>query len=716
MTQNSPYDIYLGDISSLQGFRCGQFSRDSAPLVASRFSTGAQGETDLDLLKSVSVEDLSGGMFQRIWNDPQKVARAAGFYNKYDNSLYPTLPLNAYAALNAAYALLAKAETDLYTFVAYGYISAGNVNQKLFKMTRGSNTMTAITSLPAAIGASTTGVSALITGMVVHKGYLFVQGATTVGATHINTWRYDIAADTWQDVGLWGVIPFVLRNQLYMIGYLSDIFSVTNETIAGSATYTKLVDAVGISDPINGLATDVKEFNGAAWIAKPDGLFRFDGVAAVKVLSLNVANMTVFNGALYFTSGNWLYRFDGTNVVKLQFFGTAETVKSLSATPDYLLVSTVMVTQNSYADSDKPTIIIAGQALVRMYTFDGASFYLIAEKVVSYNGSFPFNVFGAYVGNRIMLFSQNQNSEGWYIDTTGLFTAAAVTSSSLLEITTSDFDDGYTNIYKSLELIESQYQDIAVGDTITVKYQYYDGKTWSAWITAGTLTSTSINLVEITDATKKLFKQVRVLISATLTSGSTLKLKGGSLRYTLQPRARWRWQALLLAEGNSQLVDRNNNAITTDANAISNIVLKAIRQKTPLFMGAPDYGLVKTQISAVALSFVVKGQIAIYADPYNEYPLCIVKNQNGVWEVLRVSAVSYNGGTDETTITVFERGYFGVTAAIIPADAEFHLAYKVFITRLMRDSPTLDVNTYNQQDPSGESQIQREFLVEITET
>jgi hypothetical protein len=83
--------------------------------------------------------------------------------------------------------------------------------------------------------------------------------------------------------------------------------------------------------------------------------------------------------------------------------------------------------------------------------------------------------------------------------------------------------------------------------------------------------------------------------------------------------------------------------------------------------------------------------------------------------VLRVSGVSYNGGTDETTITVLERGYYGVTPGTVNADAEFHLCYKVYVTRVLRDAPVLDTNTYNEQDPSGESQIQREFLIELTE-
>ena len=61
------YDILLGDHTGLHGYRVRSITRDSAPLIAPRFSTGAQSQTDLDLLKSKSLDNFAGGMFQREW-------------------------------------------------------------------------------------------------------------------------------------------------------------------------------------------------------------------------------------------------------------------------------------------------------------------------------------------------------------------------------------------------------------------------------------------------------------------------------------------------------------------------------------------------------------------------------------------------------------------------------------------------------------------------
>lgn len=712
----SPFDLYLGDISTLQGYRCRTFSRDSAPLVAPKFSTGAQGQTDLDLLKSVSVDNIAGGMFQRDFEDPQKVARAVGFYNRYDNNLYPTPNMPAFTAFlpTTSYKITAMCSSELYTFVAVSYTAAGNVNNKLFRLNKGTNTWTDLTAgMPAIIRAGTTGsgLGAPICDLGLHKNYLYVSGQTGIPA--LGTWfpnyRYDLTAGTWQNLSGFGVLMRTMRGILYHINTSSMIYAMSNETAAGSATYT-LIDIAGFSDVVNATPTDAKEFNGALWIGKPDGLYRFDGLKATMILPLASRYLTVYNGALYFAAGQWLYSFNGAQVVKLQYFGGSESITGISATIDHLLVCTKVNTAGSYADADKPSIVYAGKSQIRTYTYDGVGFYIVDERLVTDVGG--GQAWPTYNGNKLItMWSDGSVNNAWWIDLSTAGSAAAVATTSQLEITVSEHDDGYPNIFKSLELIEANYAGIVAGDTIDVTYQLYDGKVWGSWLTAGQVTSTSGNNFEITNLSNKLYKRIRVNLKATLTAASTLSLKGASIRYTLQPRARWRWQTTLMAQGK----DRNGNTITDDPNALTNTITKAIKQKTPVFMLSPDFGVVKAQIAAGVLTFIVKGQQPLYADPYAEYQLVAVKNNNSVWEVLRVSSVSYASGPDETTITVKERGYYGVTAAQINAGAEFHLCYKVYVTRLLREAPTLDLNTYNEQDTSGESQLKREFLLEITE-
>jgi hypothetical protein len=191
-------------------------------------------------------------------------------------------------------------------------------------------------------------------------------------------------------------------------------------------------------------------------------------------------------------------------------------------------------------------------------------------------------------------------------------------------------------------------------------------------------------------------------------------LKGLSIGYTLQPRIRWRWQTLLNAS-DANIVDRAGVALASPANVLSQNITKSIKQKTPLFFLSPDYATIKTTVNASALTFDIAGRSPIYTDPYSEYPLIAVKNANGAWEVMRVATAVYDSANAKTTITVLERGYYGVTAAQLTAGAEVHMAFKVYVTRLLRDQPVLDDTTYNEQS-TGESNLQREFLLEITET
>lgn len=701
---NSLFDIYLGDISSIQGYRCRSLVRDSAPLVAARFSTGQPSQTDLDLLKVNSVDSLAGGMFQRFQSDPTLVARSFGFFNPYDENFYPTLPSTSDSTNFGIGYFNCKAEGQDYSFYCTQYTSAGSSYNTMTKVSGG--VATAITMPAALFGAAG---SKAIGGICIHKGYVFVAGARE-GLTSVTAYRYNIVSGgALTSIGGTACLFFTLRGLLYAVGTDAVVYAVTNET-TGTATYTALSALVGSSDH---LPKEWAEFNGTTYLSKVDGLYRFDGVTCVRVLNYYAQKLTVWNGALYFIANKWLYRFDGTTVQKLQYF--TEGVENMSISDDYLFIQSWVVT--STIDIDK---FHSSSGYVRIYTYDGIGFNIIYENVIAQENS---KSDGLVANSGHVTFIQSLAGPTAYdniavrdIDLSNIFSSSAVTSSSVLDITSSEDDAGFPNIYKSLEAIDVNYSDIVNGDIITVKYQLYDGRSWGSWQTLGTISySSTLNNLEVTDNSNKLYKKIKVNVYAsTLTAGSTLKIKGFAWRYTLQPRLRWRWQAQLMTEGNSDIKDRAGSFITDDSNALTNTVIKASKQKTPIFMFSPDYGIVKTQITNSALSFIIKGQVAIYTDPYNEYPLIAVKNHSGVWEILRVSSVSYSGGSDETTITVLERGYYGVTAAQIDADAEFHLAYKVYVTRVLRDAPILDDSTYTEQS-TGESQLKREFLLELTE-
>ena len=719
----SKYDLYLGDKSSISGYRVRNLIRDSAPLVAPRFSSGAQGQTDLDLLKSTSVDDFVGGMFKRDWTDSTMCARMVGIYNPYNAMLYPSFAPTAYtsSALTTGHprsmtsypAPVAEDETKSFLSVADIYTGAGTSNvSKLYKVDRNttSKVLTAIT-LPTAF---TTGATDIIGSIVIHGNSLFIAAGT------VSCHRMNIATQAFQDLSMTGEIFGTLRGILYLINGISDLYTVTNEFAAGAATATKI-------DTVGRVGTDYRpmkmvEFNGALWIAKPEGLFRFDGVKSVQVLKTRCDYLTEFNGALYYMNKQWLYKFDGTNVTKLQYFGYSEPIVSMSSNQDYLFLETYISAGGFTANIDKGSATPGtGDGVRRLYSYDGVGFAIIKETSMS-GLYYDADVYLLYCNNMIFEIyhvAQDAGATPFYnifynrFELDKAFTSSAITSDAKLDITTSEFDAGYPNILKSANVFEVTHTGMITGDSLVVTYQVFNGKTWSSWHTLGTITSTTDNKIEITDDTKMLFNRIKFNVTATLAASSTLALKGVSLRWTLQPRLRWRWQGVLAAYGAS-IVDRLGDATTATANTLNNLITKSIKSKTPIYMLTPDYTVVKTTTNAAATTIVLQGELPFYTDPYLEYPLIAIKNASDVWEILRVLTVTYASATDQTTIAVAERGYLGIVAAELTAGKEVHLCHRVYVTRLIRDSVELNDEIYDEQALKN-TQLQREFNVELTE-
>ncbi len=708
----SEYDLYLGDKSLIQGYRDRSLARDSAPQIAPRFSTGAEGQTDLDLLKSTSVDDFVGGMFQRDWTDNTKVARMVGIYNPYNAMLYPSFAPTGYNP-GVTGTPVAKVEDESISYIAFGgYYTGTGYYSKLYKFDKNTGSMTRIT-LPT-LYTSSAGYQ--ITGLEMHGGYLFIAGSG-YGSSVVNH-RMSISAETFQNISGSTSLFCELRGVLYTIYPNSDLSTVTNEYAAGSATYTK-IDTVGATD-YNSTATDMVEFNGALWIAKPDGLYRFDGVKSVRILKTRIRSLCEFNGSLYYISKQWLYKFDGINITKLQFFGYDEEFDflSFSSNQDYLFFETYVASGTFQSFPDK---VGTGAALRRLYSYDGQAFSIIKETQMTglYKRPFVALLYTADTLAEVRFIAQSVSDTAPYdiyydvFNLNNAFRSSAITTSAVLDITTSEFDGGYPNIFKSANVIDLSFSGITSGDSIAISYQIFDGKTWGSWISLGNITSTSDNKIEITDSTKMLFKRIKINATATLAASSTLSFKGISLRWTLQPRVRWRWQTLLCAYG-SDTENRLTSAPAAPrtANYLNNLVTQSIKQKTPIYLLSPDYGVVKTSVNASATSIQIDGEVPVYSDPYQEYPLVAIKNDSGVWEILRVTASIYDG--TKTTLTIESRGYLGITAGAIAAGNEFHLCYRVFVTRLVREAPALDDNTYDEQSTKN-TQLKREFMIEMIE-
>ena len=315
----------------------------------------------------------------------------------------------------------------------------------------------------------------------------------------------------------------------------SSVYSVTNETAASAATYT-LLKAVGPSEPDTDRPNAFVEFNGAGWIAKNSGLYRFDGADVVKVFPGQCLLLTAHQGALYWHTNGWLYRFNGSLVEKLQYFGNAEYIIDIQSHLDslYVLTST-NATDYKFAGSDAD-----GTIDNRIFEFDGANFRVIFEEDLVV----PINMISS-VGNYLVIATGSSVSAACSANLINFADRYKVTTSTsqTAYIITADFDGGLPNIPKLLRRIQVDVDNTSTTTRATIQYQRFIGSTWSDWSTAepfsfsasttagtSTINIPTSSLVSTTNRSLFNRSRVKVTIDGTAT-GLSFALKGGTNQY-----------------------------------------------------------------------------------------------------------------------------------------------------------------------------------------
>lgn len=684
------------------GFMVNSIDVQSTVDVVPRFSTSEQGETDLDLMKVKSVKSFSGGQFQRQWDDDTKTSVTKGIYNEAKDVLLPTLPVTSadqIAQTDVKVNEIYSAQTADSTGTLCTYVlvqgQTGNVNY-MYKLTPSGTTpfytRTTVT-LPAALATS----ASPIKHIYAHKGYLYVCNQTPT-ITGQNVQRYDPKANTWQDI-TGGIVKFAsLRGVLYAVNGNCGVYSCTNETAAGAATWTLLaLSPAGYEYP-----NDMITFNGAIWVSNPSGIYRFDGVSFVKVLNHHPAQLVEYNGAIYFNTGGWLYRFNGSVVEKVQFFGS---ISSMTVAGGVLIVITGT---GGYFGADN----ISGGVYSNVYYFNGTSFFLLYE----HNKLNPLQYTIALPTDDIVFVEYS--SATW---PTNLYTfrwSTAFNSSGAtgrtLGVTSSELDAGYPNVWKSIQSLEVDYSGMVSGDVITLYVSYYDGIQWSAFASVGTISYTSTtNRIDLGSSYTGRLLQFRA-VATTVGSASNLAFKRFSVRYSLQPRTRMQMRVSFMPFGNdpTQLVkDRFGVAITEDANTQSAFLSSCLTSKAPVWLIGPHFSYADAAYLSTDLTVECWGDLSAHFNPVT-YPnetqfLAYTNNGGTLWHYLEVGSIQVlgSGATLRTAFTVVKRDYVGSGLAITTATI-FAPAYRAYCTKLISDRMILSDETYNENLVAhGETQI-----------
>lgn len=683
-----PRDVYLhfsGNNPETYGYIVRNLEKSSAVEYAPRFSSGKSDETDLSLLKAETFS-FKGGMFQRRQDDNSKNSIVYGYYNGYDDTLYP-YPNGTYFGTDYYGVPSAECYGNNTTFIA-SRIGSTNIIRRI----NDSGTQTTL-SLPSGLSSATIA----ITDMVVFGKYLVV--VTQSASVSVNTYRFDMVASSWQDVGGSVNRIAVLRGRLYGVQANGNIWTVPDAT-ATTWSWTLLYSSNATSIPSAWF-----EFNGALWLSIQGVTYRFDGVNLVEVLNHECLFAEVYNGAVYYMVKKWLYRFNGSVVEKIQFFD--ETVYGVRADDEnlYIVTQSPLSKYSGYDSPKDPTDTLMG----RLYYFNGTAFYEAYESFTSNPesgfASWPYGL--ARQKSGIVLIGCNSASGYGYARRH----SPTENQTSYVMGTTSEVDNGYPNNWKNLQYIDINADGWA--GTASCEIQVHDGTAWTDWINLGNFSST-VSRIAVPNSEDYLYKMLRVRVQSSQSAGSLLSIRSFTLRYTLQPRQRSnvRIDFVLPTDDAQGVKDRYNNRIE-DAKGNNSTYMfystaldRALYAKIPLFIIGSDY----TQAVSPAITTGVGTLTLAGSVPFNPVPNTIdeqcyvgITNDNGVtWEIASVSVVGNNlSSTNATTpITLKARSISGSTISI-NSNTIFAPAIQVYCQRLVSERIIADGSPNHQVYATG---------------
>lgn len=676
--------------------------------------TSTRGETDLDSTLHHTFPVNNG--FNKNFTEDNQNYRVVGNYNAVDGNLYPKLPYTSLSStstyLSSDTSWTARATTYNALYIA---LREGSTNA-LYKITNAG--VASKITLPAAISGS----ASPITSIVFHKNYLFVAGETA-SATYFNLHRYNITANTWQDVSGFGVFWFKLRESLYHINKSSNIYLGSNLEAAGSATWTA-IKVAGVSDQNTDLPDSALEWNGAAWIGKQSGLYRFDGVDVVQIFDKYPQFLRSHQGALYWVTSGWLYRFNGSLIEKLQYYGASERVIDIEPVASNLYILTSVDVSN-YVYGGKDSSVV----LHRIFEYDGASFRVFDELqvVVTTLASVKDLILTGYRATTYV-------AAGFYKHDLESRYKVTTSTSQTAQILTADFDGDLPNIRKQLRRIQVDLDNALAADSITAEFQRYADGVWSAFSAPYTLfpidSTYAMNIFtfpargSVTTAHYTVFEKIRIKLTLSPSVGSSVSLKSLTVHYTLHPRTRTKIIATVLVSGDNPLEAKTNfdgSRTSLSANKenyeLRQYLLPSVRGGT-LLLGL-DRAKLHTAVSTTG-QMTIRVTPGFYLNFYeattsrNESPLvALVDSVNSKIEIVRISAVTQYASYTE--LTVHYRGEYRTVAQTF-ATATTHVfpVMPIGRQRLVSDQVVTQTKVM-EQDENATRQIQRRLTIEMTE-
>lgn len=729
--------------------------------LVARFGSPAQGDTNLDLLKSESQKGFRGGMFQKEFDDPEMAMQISNaYYNELDNNLYFT---PKYKVADSGINMNNFGVTAWCFFQGSLYLAYqdnGDFN-RLVRYELATGTFTGV-SLPDYID---TGTKDSIGSLTVFNRLIYINGnnpTVSMGSFHMTRYNgqsggsegfadLNNSLDNYDKAVVW-------RGGFY--AGAGDVFRLlTNISSGTSMNETTLGDSGNLSNQYGGLQ-DILVFNDQIYILKTVGIFRYDGVAITPVLffpneqSSDAFKFTaVFNGRMYYTVGSKIYEFDGVNITMIEDLTDGFQIRDMTASDDRLWITTqAQAGFPGLEFEDEPVGVNTHQ----LFCYDGRGFFLYRQLPVAFGAGYEnVKVSVIPVQNKIFLVVPDISLDGGGEPVGGAFNLLTIDLSNEFSdqdvghdgtnntedgflVVSSDIENGYPSVEKTLNGVMVDYEGFTNGESyFLMDAQTYRNGVWSSWSTvfdsrhvqAGGADPDYYLYNQSTVSTPHLatepqvYEKLRYRIIGVIDTGSTdpvttvPRIKKLALRYALQPRLRRRWLLTVQIQGvdNRSLntPELSDGALEVrTASFLRRVLYDAWQNRKPVLLYDADF----TEIKDVSPDIILQGTDFIF--PGDFIAMQDTGTEDTPWLNRRVGSATQDELNDETTITLDDFGFrIGIGGANAPATAgvgaQVRHSHAVYITRLENERYIMDPNSTNELN--DHSDFESDIVVELTE-
>lgn len=700
---NTKYDVQLSGV----GLRIENYRKSEAETFIPRLGSGTQTDSEFDLLRSRSLETFKGGQLQRDWKDDNAFFGSENLVPIYDDGvLYPVKSLQGITGTFGKSAIVAKAQTRDYLFVAVNFLN-GPVFNAIYRIDT-AGTVTSMT-LPVAIANSVNRINSL----VIWNNQLW--GTQGVDSASAKMFYMAVTATTLIDITGGGAVCFarlaVFNGQLYGTGatadvdFNSNIFRYTGDTTNRSST---LVGTTGVQT--NDYDASFFVFNGRLMLARADGLWAYDGirVAPVDDQSSNVDYRnfrfpTVLKGYLYYWMYDGMYRFNGSMIEKMYDISEVGFPNDVTAGKNrlWIVYSNSAYTGSSRYDKSMGYDYSGGTAINgRVVIYDGKAMFTYSRTVndgkpvspdVSRQGE---NDAVAFFRDTIFVFTYYpKTNPGLYFkgDTNEL----AQTGTSAWRLITSIFDADFPMINKSIENLELVLDgdNPPSDEVISIEYRVTGFGGSSGWTALGSFKTQSqlqeYVFKQIPAGLK--FKKIQFRFSGVTTLGYGFKRI--VFRYLLVPDFKWQWNFSVNAFGDNPVEPLILRDMSSSAQKVSDI------------RGA----IYSARATGVPVAFIDIDQFDLNGAHNNSVQTLNINTTSLLkpagFVQIDDEIIRYTGKTS-TTLTGCERGVLGSAAAAHNDNSAVFAFYRAVVRKLSNERIEMDDSDLDrQEDKSKPSQI-----------